>query len=800
MIEKHGRPLNRRGRRAEFCIVGLGKYGGIELNYSSDIDLLFVFDEDSSIESTGERTAICNGEFFTRLGEMLISSLTEVAAEGFLYRVDMRLRPQGRHSPLVRSLQSYWIHYETRGELWERQMLIKARRAAGSKKLWRRFEQMLRPFVYPAHFAESPHEAIRGVKQRIEEEIQPGSGNSQNIKLCPGGIRDIEFVVQCLQLLSGRLDRSVRSVNTLTAIARLRRAGSLDEDEAHQLTEAYSFLRRLENLLQIETDRPVYELPKSEEARDGLAVVIGVDGVKDAVGIEQGLQAHLLRVRAIYDELFYTDKEESDQLGWVLDAPISSPRVDEALRAMGFGDPVSAHGVLREIANAPLMTQLARNRLLASLPELLSSLGAAPDPDAAIRRLGQLMAAYGAPGTLSELIQAHPIFRKMIALICGSSEYLAGLMCRDPSLLDALVSGRVIGEAQPAEAADRGTIARFHNREMLRIGTEDLLKLISSEETFARLSDLAEVVVRFKFKEAWRKIVRRRGKPRSDNGKDAAFACIAVGKLGSRMLNFGSDLDLFFVYDGKGSTGRGVDNHQFFAELAVDLSRSLGEIDYEVDARLRPDGRNAPMVINLTGYRRYLKSRARTWERMALTRARGVAGHADLSNKVLRAIRGFVYDGPLTEVEVRELRHIRSRQEPKPKRVHSTTFDIKKGLGGIVDVEYVSQILALKNGKACGFWVGMNTREMLQGLMEKEYIGQEDGSFLLDAHDRLRDMEKAFRMTSNRIRSELPRGRELAVLARAIGTDTGEQLKSDLADQMRKTRSIFEEVLAGLSA
>ena len=802
LIEKLGQPRNPRDQPAEFCIVGLGKYGGVELNYSSDIDLLFVYDEDGSARSPAagegmdQGRGIENAEFFTRLGEMVISSLTEVTSEGFLYRVDMRLRPEGRHSPLARSVGSYWIHYETRGELWERQMLIKARLAAGSEKLWRRFEQMLRPFVYPARFSVSPHEEIRRVKQRIEAEIQPGSGVSGNIKLCPGGIRDIEFVVQCLQLLSGRLDHSVRSVNTLEAIAKLREAGSLDDGEAEELTQAYCFLRRLENLLQIETDRPVYELPESEEARDGLASAMGAEGVEDSVRLEKALEGHLQRVREVYDNLFYGHQEESEELSWLLDAPAASPRVDAVLDEMGFGEPASVHGVLIGIASSTLMTQVGRQRLGELLPELLASLAAAPDPEAATQRLAQLMAAYGAPTTLTELMQWDPNFRKMIVSICGSSQYLADLMCRDPSLLDALVTGGATWEAQAPEPADLdpGAVSRFRNREVLRIGTEDLLKLASSEETFTRLSEVADMAVRIKFKEAWRVVVRRRGKPRTGKGGDAVFACIAAGKYGSSELNFGSDLDLIFVYDGEGSTGKGVDNQQFFGELAVELSQLLSEIDYEVDARLRPEGRRAPMVISLAGYRRYLKNRAGTWERMALTRARGVAGDTGLGEKVLRAIRGFVYDGHLEEEAVREMRHIRTRMEPTIKRGQTAGVDIKKGPGGIVDVEFVAQILAVKYGKEHGFSVGMNTRQLLDRLIGEGLIARGEGSILLDAHERLRDVEKAFRMTGNRPRKELPEGRELTVLARALGEPDGDRLKSEIADQMKRTREILEGV------
>ena len=518
LVAKYGQPCNQRGQVAEFCIVGLGKYGGAELNYSSDIDLLFVYDDDGSSQATDSAGAIDNGEFFTRLGEQLIRSLTEVAADGFLYRVDMRLRPEGRHSPLARSLKSYWVHYESRGELWERQMLLKARLGAGSQSLWDRFRQMLRPFIFPAHFSVSPREEIRKVKYRIETEIQPATGVSRNIKLRPGGIRDIEFIVQCLQLLSGRSDATVRSANTLEAITGLSKAGSLDAGEVAHLREAYTFLRRLENLLQIESDRPVYELPEEVELRRGLAFAMGLENSRQ---LDATLKGHTKRVRAIFDKLFYGGDDLAAESGWVLDAPTGSPQAVEFLSEMGFAAPASSHGFLVELVQAPMMTQVGRQRLAGLLPELLASLSASPDPDAAAQRLSQLMSAYGAPNTFIDLLGVHPNFRRAMTLICGSSQYLTDLMSRDPALFDWLVSGAATDTAKPTlmpVGKDQGALRRSRNSEILRIGTEDLLKLSTSDETFNRLSDLADAVVAAVYKTTWSDLVRRRGKPRTKRG------------------------------------------------------------------------------------------------------------------------------------------------------------------------------------------------------------------------------------------------------------------------------------------
>ncbi len=298
LLLRWGRPLDERGRPAKFCVVGLGKYGGQELNYSSDIDLLFIYDEEGETRAPRGGYSVDNGQFFRRLGERLIQLLTEMTGEGFFYRVDMRLRPDGIDGALVRPLASYLSYYEERGELWERQMLIKARRAAGSTQVWQRFRQMLVPFGFPGHFADDPRQEIARVKQRIEAEIASRAGEN-NIKLQPGGIRDIEFIVQCLQLLNGHTHSQIRAHNTLTAIERLRRAELLAPADAQTLKEAYRFLRQLENLLQIQEAQPVYAVPEEEEDRQILTELLELDEPLETV-----LEEHCQGVRRLYDAVF----------------------------------------------------------------------------------------------------------------------------------------------------------------------------------------------------------------------------------------------------------------------------------------------------------------------------------------------------------------------------------------------------------------------------------------------------------------------------------------------------------------
>ena len=799
----HGRPSTDRGRPARFCIVGLGKYGGRELNFSSDIDLLFLYDEDGAAVDSRGVEGIGNGLFYDRLAEGLIQTLTEATPEGFLYRVDMRLRPEGELGPLTRSLRSYWIYYESRGELWERQMLIKARLAAGSSRLWRRFRDMLVPFVYPAHFTVSPSEEIRRVKERIESEARHRPDGGNNIKLQPGGIRDIEFVVQCLQLLHGRRTARTRAAGTVPSIERLRQAGALTPDEARSLKEAYGFLRRLENLLQIDSGRPTYAVPEdgSEQAEAlGDRLRLGEGSLSAAVA------SHLSAVRAVYDSVFGSDRQPAAESGagdprWLLDAPAGSEGVRQALEASGFRETGTAHRLLRQLGAKPVLTSSGRANLEDLLGPLLPQLAATPDPDGALLRFAGIIDAYGAPGAFYGMALAHPRFLSMLVNICGRSALLAGLLQNEPGLLDELVGLDLSGEMPRLDGgagADPTGLRRFRNNALLRIGADDLVGLTAGEETFHRISDLADGVVSAVVDHTLAALARRRGRPRTGRrlDRDARFACFAGGKAGGRELDFASDLDLFFLYEGEGRTGRGVDNGEFYSAVVRQVIQALGEGLFEVDARLRPEGSRAPVVISLAAYRTYLRTRASTWERLALSRVRWVAGDPGLGRRVLRAVDAFVYGSPLTPERVDEIARMRRRMEPAPRSGRRTVLDIKRGAGGIVDAEFIAQILLLHHAAHRRDLRETSTRVVLERMVEAGLLDGDDGRGLLLAYERLRQLQKALRLGEGHASHVLPADPAArSILARAVGAGDADELTAEVSGLMGRTRRSFDRVL-----
>ncbi len=801
MHRTHGRPSTGRGRPARFCVVGLGKYGGRELNFSSDIDLLFLYDEDGVVDSRGAR-GMGNGLFFDRLAEGLIQVLTEATPEGFLYRVDMRLRPEGELGPLTRSLRSYWIYYESRGELWERQMLIKARHAAGSSGLWRRFRDMLVPFVYPAHFTVSPSEEIRRVKERIEAESRQRPEGGNNIKLQPGGIRDIEFVVQCLQLLHGRRTERTRAAGTLPSIDRLRQAGALSAGEARALGEAYRFLRRLENLLQIDSGRPSYAVPEDGSEQAGaLSDCLQLGGRS----LSATVSSHLSAVRVVYESVFGSARPAvQDGAGdprWLLDAQAGSEGVAQALEGSGFRRPEVAHRLLRQLGANPMLTSSGRENLQDLLGQLLPQLAATPDPDGALVRFVGIIDAYGAAGAFCGMALAHPRFLSMLVTICGRSSLLAGLLRGEPGLLDELVGIDFSGEMpglDRAARADPVRLRRFRNNVLLRIGADDLLGLTSSEETFLRISDLADEVVSAVVDNTLAETARRRGRPRTGRrlDRDARFACFAGGKAGGRELDFASDLDLFFLYEGEGRTGRGVVNGEFFDAVVRQVMQTLGDGLFEVDARLRPEGSRAPVVINLSAYRSYLRTRASTWERLALSRVRQVAGDRALGRRVRRAIDAFVYGSPLTPRMVDEIVDMRRRMEPAPVRGREAGLDIKRGPGGIVDAEFIAQILLLHHGGRRRDLRDTSTRVVLERMIQAGVLDRRGGRGLLLAYERMRQLQEALRLGEGHSSHVLPVDPVAAtILARAVGAGDADELTAEISALMALTRRLFDRVV-----
>ena len=823
---RYGMPQNADGQRVAFAIFGMGKLGGMELNFSSDIDLMFVYGAEGNTD--GERS-VTNQEFFSRLCEQIVRAATEVTPEGFLYRTDMRLRPDGAAGALVMPLAGYEGYYMRRGELWERQMLIKARCCAGSEHLGQRFLRMVEPFVFPRYFDTSPATEINRIKERIEEGIGSKGQRETHLKLRSGGIRDIEFIVQCLQLLVGRIHENARSDNTLEAIRQLQRVSALSGQEADQLRDAYVFFRRLEHRLQMMHNRSDYSLPEGEDEQGVMARTMLMES---AEVYRKTLAAHLKAVQEVYAQVFAETREsEGRSIGALVNMEIGDAEAIGLLEEIGFDRPGEAHRNLVYLAfgHVPrIRGTRARESFTELAPALMQALQESADPDQGLSNLESLVSAYGAGDMFFRILASNEGFRQLMLSLCVGSQFLVQVMRRNPGLLDWLVRPEVLYLDPEAEILHlspgvdalreqlRAQVERYgdtpelvgafnavKNRELLRFGTRNLVGLTDTFETFEALTMLADVIVQAVYEVVYARLVEKRGVPRNRSGEEVGFVVLGLGKMGGSELSFGSDLDIVFVYDEDGETDgeRPQGNLQFFIDLAQQMIAMLEQNSpqgklYPVDARLRPEGSSSLLALSLESYGRYLETRASTWERMALSRSRIVAGDAVLGEKLLNLFEPFVVGTGFSDEEIITMLDIRKKMERKDGQRSRKVLSIKTDAGGIVDIEFIAQILQLKFAKDHPELRSANTLEALRRLVEGGFLEASDAQRLQQAYVFLRTVEKVIRRQDEQARTHLPtEDRALSAVARAMGFDTAEVFGDVLKKDMAQTRAIFERVV-----
>ncbi|MBM2841960.1 MAG: putative Glutamate-ammonia-ligase adenylyltransferase, partial [Bacteroidetes bacterium] len=598
-----------------YAIIGLGKLGGEELNYSSDIDIIFVYGEEGEL-STGKSETY--HEYFNRFVEKIVQNLSQASGEGHIYRVDTRLRPEGGMGPLARSLQSYLLYYESRGELWERQMLIKARAVAGNIEFGKRFLNQLTPFIYPRTFFTHPMDSISRIKGRIEAAV----AGDDNVKLQAGGIRDIEFIVQALQLLNGGKNEKVRCRNTLRSIALLTAEKLLSAEEDIALTEAYAFFRTLEHRLQTAFNTQTHSIPIDQRARTSLAKRLGMNSANE---LQSSVGLHRRNVKRIFDAILRVGSDASAGIEAVIEGGLGQGEMATILSRFGFRDTHQSARVLNKLIagsglvdGAPLDSRArdAFRQVAADLFHLFRNISQSPSPDLALNNLGILIGAQRFPEQLFMQLKEKSS-RKLILTICGISPRLVRGLAKDTLLMELVASdSAALSEPWDGKKPRAVKLVDPKRREELKASIRYVLGISSFPEFTAEITRIADVVVgEILHAEIKRKNIRR---PR--------LAVFALGKFGTRELTLDADLDLLFVAEGE--TNSVTDRLDRVASSVIQRLTSVDESGrlYDIDARLRPEGRNAPLVVDIHAYTTYLKERASFWERQSLTKLRFVSG------------------------------------------------------------------------------------------------------------------------------------------------------------------------------
>ncbi|SFT92093.1 bifunctional [glutamate--ammonia ligase]-adenylyl-L-tyrosine phosphorylase/[glutamate--ammonia-ligase] adenylyltransferase [Halomonas saccharevitans] len=746
-----GRPAPRRdGSEQRLVVLGMGKLGAGELNLSSDIDLIFAFPEKG--ETEGGRKSLEHQEYFTKLGQKLIGALDAVTAEGFAFRVDMRLRPLGDGGPLVGGFASLAGYYQDQGREWERYAMLKARPVAGDLEAGAELLASLRPFVYRKYLDFGAIESLRELKAMINREVRRRSMQG-NIKLGPGGIREVEFVVQAFQLIRGGRDTELQVTSLKTALARLPELGLLPREVVDELTPDYVFLRDLEHVLQALEDRQTQTLPDGDIDRERVALALDME---DWPALMARLDEVRERVRRHFDAVIAEPEEEVEEAAEPEATGVASLEEwralwrgeledDEArslLEEAGLAEPDVAMRRLRTLRHARAVKTMQRigfERLDALMPLLLDAVAESETPDIALERVLPLIEAVLRRTAYLALLRENPEALGHLMKLCSASPWIATQLARHPILLDELLTpetlytpadkARLADELRQAlgripeddEEAQLEALRVFKHAQVLHVAASDIAGTRHLMKVSDYLTYIAEVVLEAVLVMAWQHMTRKHGFPerRGGNrgegreerrcGNAPEFLVVGYGKLGGIELGYGSDLDLVFLHDGatQGSTdgARPIDNAVFFTRLGQRIIHLLTAVTpagslYEVDMRLRPSGNSGLLVSTLDAFADYQREQAWTWEHQALVRARVVAGDRALAERfdTLRGeILGRERDLAALREEVVKMRH--KMRDHLGTRGQGDDFDLKHDPGGMVDIEFLCQFAVLSMGR-----------------------------------------------------------------------------------------------------
>jgi glutamate-ammonia-ligase adenylyltransferase len=758
-----------------YVVIGLGKLGGRELNYSSDIDILFVYKDE------GERVGMSYHHYFNKFVEQMVQNLSQPSTEGHLYRVDTRLRPESGAGPLARSLKSYLLYYEARGELWERQMLIKARPMAGSLEFGEEVLAHLEPFVYPRTFFHSPSESIARVKARIETSI----GDEENIKLWAGGIRDVEFIVQGLQLINGGKNPAIRGANTLRSLDLLSSQGLLSTDEAGGLHAAYTFFRTLEHRLQTMLNTQTHSMPADETTLHTLARRMGFS---EGHQLRDAIARHRSTVKRVFkDVLSVVTTGEPPDIVAAIDGGLTKETIGRVLHGYGFQDTDQASKYLKFIVSGSALSSAqevghrTRESLRFVARDLFGDIGKTPNPNLTLANIVLLLGGERFPEHFFRQL-GEPGFRRLVLRVCGASPRFARGLAGDHLFFEEITgSPHMLEEGFRGVRVPTKRIPIVKRREELRAGIRYVLGLITLPELAGELSSLADAVVStvLKTESARMKL------------KNPPLAIFALGKYGTREIAFDADLDVIFVARER-SARKGAQLEKLASAVVQQLSASSSEGKmYDVDARLRPEGKNAPLVVDSAAYASYLTHRASLWERQSLTRLRPVAGHKGVVGDVTRLVDRYVYGLPLPDDWVDVTVAMRKKTETRSLTQSAGYFDFKLGAGGMVDVEFLAQMIQLKFGAGMVDLKGLQTTEVLR-TVRGMVLPAADSDRLIEAYGLYRQLETLLRITLDDRSTLLPEGATLDLLAACLdGRTSGEHLRTRLGTMMKETRALF---------
>jgi glutamate-ammonia-ligase adenylyltransferase len=802
---------------AGLTVLGMGKLGADELNYSSDIDLILLFDRDAPALAGNEQIQ----RHFVRAARMLVQLMSEVSSDGYIFRTDLRLRPDPGSTPLAMSVQAAELYYESVGQNWERAAMIKAHPVAGNRAVGKAFLADLRPYIWRKHLDFAAIHDIHSIKRQIDAHRGGGTVKvlGHNVKLGRGGIREIEFFAQTQQLIFGGRDPSLRLRGTCPTLRALSLAGHVSPKAADELIEAYGFLRRVEHRLQMIDDQQTHNVPDDEA---GAAAVATFLGYPDSQSFKTALLARLRCVEGHYARLF----EEAPSLAGpggnlVFTGTDDDPGTLESLQAMGFRDASAAASIVRRWHHGryrATATARARELLTELMPGLLKALGSTSSPDQALLNFDRFLGNLPAGVQLFSLFKANPALIELVATIMGSAPRLADHLARRSILLDSVLSPDFYLPLPPTEELKAGLSAamarveheqdlldaarRWTNDHRFQIGVQQLKSIVRPSQAGIAYSTLAEATI-----SALCDSVERRFAEAHGGFRGSRLAVMALGKLGSHEMTATSDLDLIFIYDippdMESSDGaRPLAPIQYYTRLSQKIVVALTALTnegglYEIDMRLRPSGRAGPLANSLEAFENYQAQSAWTWEHLALTRARVIHGPAALADRLGQIIRATLRRRRDPAALVRDVADMRDRIADHVRA--RSIWDFKNVRGGLFDIDFVAQYLALRYAAERPGILDPHPAEMLRRAVEAGLLDAADGACLRSTRSLLSDAQSVLRLTLDGEEADFdeakaPEG-QLRLIAATQGASDFAELKVCIEAEAADAYAIYQRIV-----
>ncbi|PLX67014.1 MAG: bifunctional [glutamate--ammonia ligase]-adenylyl-L-tyrosine phosphorylase/[glutamate--ammonia-ligase] adenylyltransferase [Denitrovibrio sp.] len=819
---EHGLPRDEDGNEIGFCVIGLGKLGGWELNFSSDIDVIYVYGSDNG-KTDGQRP-IETHVYFSKISEKITKYIGERTKDGIVFRVDLRLRPDGDRGALCLSVNSYELYYESHGQSWERMMLLKARTVAGDLEVGKLFKKKVKPFVFRRSLDYRLLSELQDVKNKINKRVELKGKKIKHVKLGYGGIREIEFVVQTLQILHYTKFPQVFNRNTLKGIDLLTECKIMDKETAVLLSSSYRFLRKLEHMVQLENERQTHIVPEDSPTYDLYLERCGFDNESD---FEYKYAEVTKSVNTEFAKLFSDDAPEEDSILAIFDNELTDEDAADILQEKGIVDSVKCVKIVRRIMSG----QKSRPRLKSDrsvlkmlLPVILKELRERKDASQILSNFEKLLARSTTIYLLQDIFMSAPKILNRLINTFSYSSYLTNMILANIDLLDYVYDPKdikyeanVVCEDMWARTAKyRGDLeleleaSRIRHRAYIfNVGYAYLNKRTNIVDMMQSLTALAKGTVDYAFRSVHAELVERYGEPLTKEGKPCRYLLIGMGKVGSIEMSFGSDLDMIVLFEERGATNgeKSITNMEFFSKMVQRGNSFLNTFTrngflYKTDMRLRPSGSSGTLVVTMNSFNEYQKKSAMIWEKQALLRSSIINVDTPLADEFNRIKSNALFSCQLGDTGVQEVYDMRMRIE-KEKGGAFDKNNIKAGYGGLLDIEFIAQMLQLKYGCSDEAFQTPNTHEALHAFKVAGVIKERDFNSLHKGYLLFRHLENLVRIYENSDTSILPTSEELREkIASFYGfkKNGAETLMSEYLNIRRAVRGAFNRIFERITS